>query len=294
MSSVRQDSTSVTIVTPSAHCGLNLTTGQHCMVSEDGDGEENYEHNIQDVHLMQHLHGQECKLSSGGSSNADKPPKGVQSVHMEPEYISTEPRDSEGNTGEVVLMVVSTQTQAPKEHQSLMVPYTGLEAQREASWQGEGGITALGASGGPMEDEPTQEQIKLNNNNHDLEACSSQSRMFLQDSSVIFSGETPHYECSTGPAPLPHPSDPSHVSFDHQQVYSHAVTETRDRTAPSPWLPSQSRGPNPIPPRPPSVQSLDCLPTFTSQRPVDLLTAMGKQALSNTLSAYIPSTYDHR
>ncbi|XP_076002268.1 uncharacterized protein LOC142995181 isoform X2 [Genypterus blacodes] len=277
-SSVRQHSTSVTIVTQSAHCGPKLTTdsGQHCIVSEDGG--ENYKH-----HLL------ENKLSTGDKSNAHKSTQAVQCVPTEPEYISTARRDADVHPGEVVLMVVSTQTEAPKEHQCLKMPHPGLEAQRESFWRGEGGVTALGASGSPMEVKPAQEPIKFNNNNnHDLEDCSPQSGMFLQDSSEI-----PQYESPTGPPPLPHLSYPSNVSFDHQQVYSHIVTKTMDRTASSPQSLFQSQGLDLIP-RPPTVQSEDCLPTFTNQRPVDLPTAMGKQGLSNSWDAYTPSIYDHR
>lgn len=44
----------------------------------------------------------------------------------------------------------------------------------------------------------------------------------------------------------------------------------------------------------PSLQSIDFLPTFTSQRPPDLPTTMGKRALSNTRNVNNNAPYDHR
>ncbi|KAF7650690.1 hypothetical protein LDENG_00121720 [Lucifuga dentata] len=264
MSSVREDSASVTILTQSTHCGLNLPAdrGQQWLVSEAGDGQEKYKHNIQDVHHVQQQ-GQEYELSTRNNNNADK---STRSVHTEPECII-----SSSATEESVLMVVSAQTQAPKEYQNSMVLHPDLSTEE--------------VSGGPKEDKPTRVQMKLNSSNDD---DSSSSRMFLQDSSVIFSGETLHYESSREPA-----NYPVHVTFDHQQVYSHAGTEARDRPAPSTWSQVQSPDPNPTPPCPTSVQSVDCLPTFTSQRPADLLMAMGKRVLSNSWNTNTTSPYDH-
>jgi len=143
----------------------------------------------------------------------------VQSVHESPEY------------GEL-----STAEPSPGP--------AGDQAQKETLFLAEGESDNLGVSGGPKNDGKPD--------------SSSNTRMVLQGSSVIFAGEKPHY------------GQHSHVTFDPSQVSGHRVTETsEDHRAGASCQNAES---NPV----------DRLPTFTSQRPHDLPTAAGQQAASNT------------
>ncbi|XP_071387927.1 serine-rich adhesin for platelets-like isoform X2 [Centroberyx affinis] len=277
--SIREDSTSVSIVTQSAHCGPNLSAhnGLEWMIS--GDEQDNYMQDIQDaqdlqdiqfVQDMQDIQGPEYKFSTGLG-------------------------DGEANSGEVVLMVVSTQTQAPTENQSSMVLDPGLpgdEAQREAPYLGEGGGTAPGVSGGPKKVEPQKEEMKWNGTEGNEVESLSQTKMSLQGSTLIFSEEPRNYE-SSGASALPQPPTQSpHMTYD-LPVAGQTVTEVREGVVSSPWSSVRSPDPNPTSSRPLSVQSMDCLPTFTSQRPADLPAAMGKRALSNAWNANNTTPYDH-
>lgn len=125
----------------------------------------------------------------------------------------------------------------------------GDQAQKETLFLAEGGSDNPGVSGGPKNDGKPDP--------------SSNTRMVLQGSSLIFAGEKPRY------------GQHSHVTFDPSQVSGHRVTETSEdhrAGAPSPWSSCQNAESNPV----------DRLPTFTSQRPHDLPTAAGQQAASDT------------
>ncbi|XP_062274493.1 mucin-5AC-like [Scomber scombrus] len=130
---------------------------------------------------------------------------------------------------------------------------TGEELQRE------GDLTSLSTSGG--KDDPQSERKMLNDTKYDSNDSSSKTRMFVQGSTVVFSDEPPHYG-----------------SF---QGSSHTVTELREGATPRPLVQS-----------PPLVQSMDCLPTFTNQRPPDLTATMGKRALSNTWNTNNTTSYE--
>ncbi|KAM7412502.1 hypothetical protein PAMA_020062 [Pampus argenteus] len=205
-----------------------------------------------------------------------------ESVHAGPEYlVCTGPRGGEGTPGEPVVMVASTQN--PR--------LTGEEAQSESLHLGEGGLTTLGASGEPEKDESPSEHVMLTETKYDLNNSSSQTRMFLQDSTV----EPPNYGSSGKPVVPPAVSQPSHMTFDPLQGSSHTVSENpgghnaTEEAAPSPFV--QSSKSNPAHPHPLLVQPIDCLPTFTSQRPPDLPTT--KLVLSNTWSSNNTTPYDY-
>lgn len=213
--------------------------------------------------------------------------KDVQSVHAGPEYLfCTETKDGEESSGRLALITTSTQSQTPK-------------APRETLHLEEG--STLETSGGLNKNKLQSEQMKLNDVKHDLmNDSSSQTRMTLQGSTVIFSEESSYYR-SSGEVVVPPPtSQASNLTFNPSQVCTHAITETpgdreaREGSAPSPWSSVQNSESDPTQPCPPSVQSIDCLPTFTSQRPQDLPTTMGKRAVSNTWNTTNTTQYEYR
>ncbi|XP_044057476.1 mucin-5AC isoform X3 [Siniperca chuatsi] len=289
--SVREDSTYINIITQPAHTEPNLSAHR---ISQQ---------NISAAHYIQDKHVPEYKITTGHTDNKDTLTKDVQSVHAGPEYlVCTRPIDGKASPAELVLMVVSTQSQAPTEYHRSTLPQPGLageQAQRETLYLGEGGATTLGASGGPKKDERPSEQMKLNETKNYLNDSSSQTRMILQGSTVIFTEEPPYYRSSGELVVSPPLSQLSHMTFDPSQVSSHTVTETpevhktRGRAAPSPLSSAQNSESNLTQPPPPSVQSTGFLPTFTSQRPPALPTTMGKRAQSNTRNVNNSSPYEH-
>lgn len=290
---------SVNIITQPAHSEPNLSAHSipQWSISKDGDEQDKYKQDMPAAQYIQDRHVPEYKMSTGHTNNRDELTKDMQSVHAGPEYlVCGRPMDGEASSGELVLVVASTQSQAPTESHRPTMPHPGLageQAQRETLCLAEGVATTLGASGGPKKDEPPSEQMKLNE--FDLNDSSSQTRTILQGSTVIFPEHPPYYR-SSGDLVLPPPlSQPLHMTFDPSQVSSHTVTETpedhkaKEGAAPSLWSSVQNSESNPTP----LVQSTDFLPTFTSQRPPDLPTAMGKRALSNTRNVN-NAPYEHR
>ncbi|XP_054455178.1 serine/arginine repetitive matrix protein 2 [Anoplopoma fimbria] len=136
--------------------------------------------------------------------------------------------DVEESKGELVLVEASAQSPAESNR------HTMPQSQRETPQLEEGGAKA---------EEPLNERLK---------GSSSQTRMLLHGSAVIFTEES-SYNGSSGERG--HMSQ--HMTFDPSQGSSHTVTETAAR-APSPWLSVQNSNP------------AERLPTFTSRRPQDL------------------------
>ena len=271
---VTGDSTTVTIITQAEHRHQqDKAAAQHVQVKN----------------LPEH------KLFTGHRDNKDTLTKDVQSVHAEPEYlVCTKNVEGEACPGELILTEASTQCQSPPENHSSMLPHLGEPAQPE-----EGGSATLAATDGPEKDELPSDLMKPNETKHDLNS-SSQTRMILQDSTVTFSEEPPHQGTSKEvdiPSPL---GQPLHLTFHPPQVSSHAVTETpedhkaRAGAAASPWQSVQNSESNLTQPLSSSVQSIDCLPTFTSQRPPDLPTTLGRRALSNTWNVNNTTAYEYR
>ncbi|TKS80563.1 Pleckstrin -like proteiny domain-containing family G member 3 [Collichthys lucidus] len=176
----------------------------------------------------------------------------VQSAHALPEYVvCTGAVDGEPSPGDLVLMG------APTEDYRSTMPHGG------------------GATTQKKDGRPTEEMNK----------SPSQPKMIVQGSKVIFTEEPTYYIASE------EPGQPSHMTFDPSQVSTQTVAETpEDHKARGPRSWVQTSEPNLTQPCPPSVQSVDILPTFTSQRPPDIPSATGTQALnvSNT------SPYGHR
>lgn len=87
------------------------------------------------------------------------------------------------------------------------------------------------------------------------------------------------------------PSQTSNMTFDPSAEYRHTAEESpehhsiKDEAAPS-YQNSE--------PRPPSEQSVHCLPTFTSQRPVDLSVAPSTQAQPDSWNVHSSSERQHR
>ncbi|XP_076591878.1 uncharacterized protein plekhg2 isoform X2 [Chaetodon auriga] len=295
--SVREDSTSVDISTQPAHSESNLSA--HSMpqweISKDGDEQDKYRQGIPAAQDVQDTHVPECKTSTGHNEIKDASTKDVPSIHTEPEYlVCTGPRDGEASSGE---LVASTQRQAAEYSRSTMPTRPGLvgeQANRGTLNVVEGGATTLGLSGGPKKDEPPSEQMKLIETKNDH--SSSQTRMILQGPTLIFTGQ-PTYDRSSGELVVPLLSQPSHMTFDPSQESSRTITETsgdhKGWAAPSPSSMAQNSEPNLTQPRLPSVQNMDFLPMFTSQRPPDLPTTMGKRALSNTRNVSNTSPNEH-
>lgn len=201
-----------------------------CNMSKDGDEQNRNKHDMPDV---QHIQEKPSTTQHNESES--------ESVHAGPEYLVC---TGEGTPPEVVLMVASTQNQVQNPG------LTGEEPQREALHLGEEGLASLRPSGG--KDEPKYDS-------------SSQTRMFVRGSTVVFSDEPPP------------------PNYGSSQGSSRTVTEKREGATPSPLVQS-----------PPLVQAMDCLPTFTNQRPPDLAATMGKRALSNTWNTSNTTSYDCR
>ncbi|XP_059188093.1 uncharacterized protein plekhg2 [Centropristis striata] len=233
--SVREDSTSINIISQPAHAMPSLSAHSipQWETSKDGDEQHKYKQDAQ------------YKLAPEVSTEYTDN-KVVQSGHAGPRYFVCKEAVDEASPGELALMVASAQSQAPA---------------------GETLQLAEGCTNTPVKDEPFSEQIKSD--------CLSQSRLSLQGSAVIFTGETPYHRSSEEPAAPPHLDQPSLTTHDSSQVSSHAVTKTQEghkAMTPSPWSSVPNSESSPARPHPPSVQSVDRLPMFTSQRPQELLT----------------------
>uniref|UniRef100_A0A8C4GWH1 Pleckstrin homology domain containing, family G (with RhoGef domain) member 2 n=1 Tax=Dicentrarchus labrax TaxID=13489 RepID=A0A8C4GWH1_DICLA len=296
---VREDSTSVNIITQPAHSEPNLFAHSipQWEISKDGDEHDKYKQDIPAAQNIQDKVVSEYKISTGHTDKKDTLTKNVQSVHAGTEYlVCPGPMDGGATPGELVLMVASTQSQAPTESHRSAMPHPGLvgEQVHEGTLYMVDGV----ATDSGRKDEPPNKQTKLNETKNDLNYSSSQPRMILQGSAVIFTGDPACYRTPGELVVPPTLNQPSHMTSDPSQVSSHTVTETPEdqkalgRAAPSPW--SSAQNSNLTRPRPPSVQSVDCLPTFTSQRPPDLPTTMGKRALSNTRNTNNTSPCEHR
>nr|XP_043887646.1 mucin-17 isoform X1 [Solea senegalensis] len=198
--------------------------------------------------------------------------KDVHSVPAHPEYlVCLKDMDGEAFPGEMVLIVECTQSQYPAE------PHLGEQSHLE-----EGGATNTSrASGWPKKDEAMHDPTS-----------SSQTKMALQGSTVIFSEEPPHLRSSKElPSPL---SLPFHVNLDPSQASGHPFTNYQKARAMTTQRPSVQYSESNFPQQhSPSLQSIDSLPTFTSQRPPDLPTSMGKCGLSNivTVNNTTPKEY---
>lgn len=226
-----------------------------CNISKDGNEQSKYKQDVPAVQYIQH----QSSTQHNESEN----------VHEAPEHLVCR-GPGDGEAREVVLMIASTQNQVSNPG------LTGEEPLREALHLGEGSLASLGTSAG--KDEPPSERKMLNETKYDLNSSSSQTRMFLQGSTVVFSDEPT-------------------IKYGSSQGSSHTVAEIPDGhkstegAAPSPRSSVQCPESNPAQPRPPLLQSMDCLPTFTSQRPPDLPTTMGKRAPSNTWNT---TSYERR
>nr|XP_033486481.1 mucin-12 isoform X4 [Epinephelus lanceolatus] len=279
--SVREERVNITTQPACSRPNISAHSIPQWEISKDGHEQYKYKQNLP---AAQDKHASEHKISTGHTDSRDMLTKDVQSVHAGPEYlVCTGPVDGEASPGDLVLMVASTQMQAPSEYHRSTVPHPGLageQSQRVTLNLAEGGTNAPGVSVGSTKD--ASDQMKFNETEYD---SLSQPRMILQSSAVIFTEETPYYRSPGELVVPPNLSQPLHLTFDLSQVSGHTVTETPEdhkARAPSPWSSVQNSESNPPRPRPPSVQSVDRLPTFTSQRPQDLPSALGTQALSNT------------
>lgn len=188
-----------------------------------------------------------------------------------PEYlVGTGLVGGEASPGELVLMGTSTQSQDPAEDHRSTVSHQQLT--------GEAHMGTFPVEDGAKTLREKDELKKLNETKNDVNESSSQTRMILQGSAVIFTEEPAHHRTSGG------------LTFDPSQVETQTPEDHKPRaTGQKPWA-----EPNMTRTSPPSLQSVDFLPTFTSQRPPDLPSATGTRAPSNTRDDCHTSPYEHR
>lgn len=183
-------------------------------------------------------------------------------------------------SGHLALKTASTQSQTSK-------------GPRETPHLEEGDTSILCTSEGLKKDELPSEQIKLKHIKYDQNDFSEQTRMvFLEESS---------YYRSSGEVAVPPPqSQDSNLTISHSLVCSHTATQTpgdheaREASIPSPQSSDLNTESDPMQPCPLLVQSMDCLPTFTSHRPPNIPTTMGKLPLSNTWNVSNTPQYENR
>lgn len=194
----------------------------------------------------------------------------------EPEdLICTKSMDEDVSPGECGLVnVVLTQSGSTTEFHSSVVPQLEGQAHLE-----EGGSTTQVPCAGPKQDELQGNQMKLHATKCDFNP-SPQTKMIVQSSAVIFSEEPPYHRSPK--------NQPLHITFEPSQM---ALTSEDSRTGEG-ATPCPGLSLNPSQLQSPSVQSGHCLPTFTSQRPPELPTTMGKLAMSNAWK--VTSPYEYR
>lgn len=190
--------------------------------------------------------------------------------------------DREPSPEGILQRAESTQGQTPTDQSSFILQNPDVakeETQVEAVHPGDRGTTVLITSVRPKIDEPQSNQITLNEKKNDLCDSKSQDRICLQDSEEVY-GPTNHAASAVSLKQL------SYMTFDSlQQGSCHKVTDhlqchkAKEGATPSPEEFVQSLDSTPSQPCP---LSLGYLPVFTSQRPPDLPTTMGKRRLSKT------------
>lgn len=203
----------------------------------------------------------------------DKSPTGRiynQDVQRQEYLVCTGLVGGEASAGELVLTGTSTQNQDPAEDHKSTVSHQQLA--------GEALMGKPPVEDGAKTPREKDELKKLNETKNDVKESSSQTRMILQGSAVIFTEEPAHHRTSGG------------LTFDPSQVETQAPEDHKPRaTGQTPWA-----EPNMTRTSPPSLPCDDFLPTFTSQRPPDLPTATGTRAASNTRDDCHTCPYEHR
>ncbi|XP_068172613.1 serine-rich adhesin for platelets [Antennarius striatus] len=269
---------SVNIFTQPLHSLPNLSDNSTPWWERSKNGYEQDNPTVWNKHVL------EDNISTGHPDTKDMVIKDVQRDHAWPECLDcTRPMDGGASPGELELMVTSTQSQGPPE------PYRPAEQVCKGTVYLVGGCAStVEPSQGSEKDETINENIELNETKNVVDYSSSQTRMSLQGSTVIFTG--PVYYESGGEL-----GQSVHLTFDPTQVSLRTAAEPVEdgQTVVSPWSWAQNSEPLPTQTRPPSVQSVDFLPTFTSQRPSGLPTTKGKWALSNSWNENNASPYEH-
>ncbi|XP_026171100.1 mucin-5AC isoform X2 [Mastacembelus armatus] len=268
-----EEATSVNSITQPSQSepDLSAETTPQGKPAKDGDEQGKCE---QDIPAVQNIQDKqdipEQEVSTGRSDNRDTLIKAVQSVHAGPEnLIGTQTMDGEAAPGELVLITAVKESQAPTQYTSSLAPHPGMTGEqppKKTADLEEGGASTLKASGGLKKDGLPTEQMNLNETKFDP----SQTSVILQGSTVIFSEEGP----SSGDMVVQSHFDPSQVSSQTSEDH-----KAREGIAPSPWSFGQDSESNSTMPCLPPVQSRDCLPTFTTQKPQDVPT--GEQGLSH-------------
>lgn len=190
------------------------------------------------------------------------------------DLICTKSMDEDVSPGECGLVnVVLKQSGSTTEFHSSVVPQLEGQAHLE-----EGGSTTQVPCAGLKQDELQGNQMKLHATKWDVNP-SPQTKMIVQSSAVSFSEETSYHRSPQ--------NQPLHLTFEPSQM----VLTSEDSRAGEGAAPCPGLLPNPSQPQSPSVQSGNSLPTFTSQRPPELPTTMGKLAMSNAWEVTGPYEY---
>lgn len=225
------------------HSDLNVSA--HCTpqrtFSKDDDKSDPYKQEIPATQYIQKL------------------TKDVRSVHAGPEHlVCIEFTDGEESLGQLAQIF-------PTEYYSCTVPRPKMTLHPD-----KGCMSTLGASGGPKEAELLSEQMKLKCD------ASSQTRLTLQGTNLIFSEETPLCRSSGELVVQSLLSQPSNLNFEPPQGSSHTLTDTLNHHKAGEGSSDQNSCSDPIQPCPHLMQPVDRLPTFTSQKSLDVRSAMGK------------------
>lgn len=266
------------MIFPLVACRSEPSAGLHVDLTSvnpgTGYGHSKYERDIPAVQYIQDPPGPEYKISTQHNESEVQGSKELQSIFAVPDC--TGPVDEEASPGELVLTASSTQSQTPTEQNLVLAEE---EAQREAVQHAEGDASILGSCGRRKKDDPRSDQMTLNETKCDFNQslCTS---MCLQGSPG-FSGSTDHL---TAPASL---KQPSYMIFDASKGPGETLPDppqghkSGKGAAPSP----ESKPPQRCPP---SLQAINCPPTFTNQRPAERPPAGRGHARSNTWTTRPP------
>lgn len=220
----------------------------HCMVSQDGDTLN------RNTRILPAVQVKEIQRNKDSAQHNERNYDQGQDVPSD----LAGPRDEERGSEELITILIATQSQAPAEQQRCW-EITKNEDQREACQPVDVDTTTGRASELSQEDKLSRDKIILDDNlNYSSHPQASTVEYAYTD------------------VPPPQTLQKSSASYDSSQTVSDL--QEGHRTEARTTLTSDQS----VQSRPPSVQSIDCLPTFTSQRPSELPTTMGRRAQPTT------------
>ncbi|XP_034024121.1 uncharacterized protein plekhg2 isoform X2 [Thalassophryne amazonica] len=228
--SIREDSTSVIVITHPAHSAVNSSVHSSApwKLSKERDQECSFMKNKQ---VVQPIY------------DTRELTKDVPSVCPEDKG-STTTRDDEVNPADLALLRSSIQRECQPEYQTSMKSQPNLDKGQTQSF------SAMGAAGGQKKNEPI---ICPYEETHDYTSVGEQFFPPLVNQSLQ----------------TIHSSDASNMPEGHEVKEGNSFSLQQQQS-------------NPATLHPPSGLSVDHLPKFTSQRPVNIRTTMGTRVLPNT------------